>query len=429
MMNATNSGGTALGETLAELTRVRIIPSAAPALEKTLHATGLALREAVLAEVPAYSASANPDILPELGLHGQAHMLEVLRLFRGGATGDFAFVRDHARHRAEQHFPLEAMLHAHRCGHRVVAHWLRDATLSLKPRDVEHAIATVADFAIEYTNIIGTLTASEYVAHVRRLADAESDHRSELLDILLSGYDESDGRVARLLKRAGYLEQRQSYCVVAAQSVSPTEMENPARAQRIIGALADVLIGSPVRMLAGTRNNVVVAVLSDRRRQSGWTAPQADLSQRLVTLLMALGPAVLVGASADHPSTSFLPKALGESLIALDFASVSSRVVCFPDLPIRDLLIHHGAAYVQSAAPAWAREFIEADARAEGSLTLTLRAIADAGMNVQEAARLLGKHANTVYARIDRIKAVTGLDARSYRDLTELLLAADCWRA
>ena len=72
------------------------------------------------------------------------------------------------------------------------------------------------------------------------LAEAEGDRRSELFNILLNGYDESDGRVARLLKRAGYLEQRQAYCIVAVQPINTGEMESPARAQRIANALAQL---------------------------------------------------------------------------------------------------------------------------------------------------------------------------------------------
>ena len=137
---------------------------------------------------------------------------------------------------------------------------------------------------------------------------------------------------------------------------------------------------------------------------------------------------MLVGASADHPSTSFLPKALNEASIALDFASVTQRVVHFSELPIRALLVHRGADYVRSAPPAWAQALVEADAKASGALIQTLRAVGEADMNVQKAARMLGKHPNTVYARMERIKELTGLDGQRYRDLTELLLAADCWR-
>ncbi|MGI9434307.1 MAG: helix-turn-helix domain-containing protein, partial [Geminicoccaceae bacterium] len=67
-----------------------------------------------------------------------------------------------------------------------------------------------------------------------------------------------------------------------------------------------------------------------------------------------------------------------------------------------------------------------ADIQTGGALLRTLRAIADADMNIQRAARILGKHPNTVYHRIERIKDLTSLDGQRYHQLTELLLAADC---
>ena len=95
------------------------------------------------------------------------------------------FVRAHAQRRAEQYFPLEAILHAYRCGHRILSHWLRDAVVAAQPASIENAISAVADFAIEYTNTISTIMAAEYVAQTRILAEAEGDRRTELLNILL----------------------------------------------------------------------------------------------------------------------------------------------------------------------------------------------------------------------------------------------------
>lgn len=418
-----------LREVLALLAKAGVIPRAAAALDGAMADAGRALRDAVLAEIPAFAASGNPEILPGLDRHAGEHVEEIRRLFGGGEIGDFDFVRTHARLRAEQRFPLEATLHAYRCGHRVLSHWLRDAAVATGSKNLGKAVSAVADFAIEYTNTISTITTSEYVAHTRLLAEAEGDLRTELLNVLLSGYDESDGRVVRLLKRAGYLEQRQSYCVVVAQSVNPAEMENHARAQRIVSAISEAVATASIRALAGVRNNLVTAVMSAGRRQSGWTAPQTTLAERIHPLLLVLGPAVLVGISSDHPSTSFVPKALHEATIALDFASVTHRVVKLSDLPIRSLLVHRGADYVRSAPPGWMAALVDADARASGALVQTLRAVADADMNMQKAARILGRHPNTVYTRLERIRDLTGLDGQRYRDLTELLLAADCWRS
>ena len=262
------------------------------------------------------------------------------------------------------------------------------------------------------------------MARIRVLAEAEGDQRTELMNTLLSGYDESDGRVAKLLKRAGYLEQRQTYCIALIQPVKAAEMEQPDRARRIIAALTDALAGTTVRILAGARNAAVTAILSDRRRLSGWTAPQEGLSTRLHERLLSLGPAVITGLSADHPSTSYLPRALSEAATALDFASITNRVMAFASLPVRALLVHRGADAVRATPPPWA----EALAQADRSLIATLRAIAAADLNIQQAARQLGKHPNTLYARLTRIREITGRDGQRYDDLTELLLAVDCWQ-
>ncbi len=419
----------AVRHALALLVKTGVVPKAVAFLDSTMDDVGEALRDTVLAEVPAFQTSGNPAVLPGLGQHVGEHLQEIRRLIAGGKIDDFAFVKSHARLRAEQHFPLEVTLHAYRCGHRVLSRWIREAALATMPEDQEQAVSAVADFAIEYTNTISTIATSEYVAEARKLAEAAGDLRTELLSILLSGYDESDGRVARLLKRAGYLEQRQSYTVATIQAANASEMENPARAQRILTALSDAMAATHIRVLSGIRGNLVVAVLSASRRQSGWTAAEAGLSGRIASMLQVLGPAVLIGISADHPSTSFIPKALQEATIALEFASVAERVVSFAELPIRALLVHRGADYVQSASPDWIDAFIGADSRSSGALTQTLRAIADADMNIQKAARSLGNHPNTVYNRVERIKGITGLDGQCYHELTELLLAADCHRS
>ena len=413
---------------LDHLIEVKAVPAAGVLLEASTGGVVLALRQAILAEIPAFSTSANPGVLPGLDQHLRQHAEEIHRLFAGGEVGDFGFVGIHAQGRAEQRFPLEVILHAYRCGHRVFSQWLREAVAATAPLNAEMAASAVADFAIEYTNAISIVAAAEYVARTRVLAEDEGDRRTELLNILLSGYDESDGRVARLLKRAGYLEQRQAYCIAVAQAASPAEMEHPERARRIIDAVTEATAGTSIRILAGLRNNLVTAVLSDRRRQSGWTAAQSNLAERVAPLLQMLGPAVLVGISADHPSTAFLPRALNEATIAFDFASVTERVVAFSGLPVRGLLVLRGADEARAAPPSWVQPLIAANAESGGSLIATLRAFADADMNMQKAARLLARHPNTLYARLIRIKDITGLDGQRYRDLTELLLAADCWR-
>jgi sugar diacid utilization regulator len=203
-------------------------------------------------------------------------------------------------------------------------------------------------------------------------------------------------------------------------------MENPARARRLADALSAAVGKLPGRRLLGIRDNHVVALISNTRRVSGWTAPQSKLAERVFPALTTLGPAVLIGMSADVPSTSHIPKALEEARVALDFAHVGQRVVRYSDIPVRQMILRQARSGVQSALPVWVDALLVADRKSGGSLVGTLRAYASANMNVLQAAKKLNVHPNTIYARMQRINDITGYDAREFNALNELLLAADC---
>jgi hypothetical protein len=378
--------------------------------------------------VPAFTQSANPDVLPELDQHLASHTSQACRLLSGLPADDLDFVREHARRRAEQKFPLEALLAAYRSVHKVLTTRIRDAALETADDSahVRRVVAAVTDFMIEYTGVISTLITSEYVTQTRLLAEAEGDRRTELLNTLLSGYDESDPGAAQLLRRAGYLEQRQSFCVAVARSVDPREMENTARAERMADAVSQALRDLPIRVLLGVRDNLVVVVMSGTRRQSGWTAPQSLLADRVHPHLRTIGPAALIGVSNDAPSTSHIPNALGEARVALEFATVADRVMHFSRIPFRKMLVRTASRQIQSSLPPWLIDFTRANEKSRGALLETLAAYADADMNVLKTAKALGIHPNTIYARMQKINDITGRNALGYHALTELLLATEC---
>ncbi len=417
-----------LENALAQLGRDRVLDAAIGFLLEHRDAIETDLAERVVAQIPAFTATGNPDILPELARHGAEHMTEMLRLLRGGRVADFGFVLMHARRRAEQRFPLEAVLHAYRCGHKVFARWLRDAVLTTSPSPdtAQSATAAIADFAIEYTDAISTIAAAEYSAHARLLADDAQDQRGQLLDFLLEGYDEADGRIAKLLKEAGFLAGRQVFCVAVARSVDPAEMLNAARARRLHDTIEQLFGNSKVRLLSGLRQQKMTMVFSDMRRVSGWTAPRSSLAEQVSGTLVSVGNAALIGVSNDVPSTSHIPSAFNEAAIALELADVTERVLLLSKVPARRLLLHFAGDEIRRALPPWAGALFEADDRARGKLVETLRAYANADMNVLQAAQLIGVHANTVYLRLQRVRDATGLDAQSFANLTELLIVADC---
>jgi hypothetical protein len=425
-----NLGGATAGiqRALAALATLGVPARAGLAPKRQAAETTRRVREAIAAAVADFGIAANQEQMVELERHADEHVAELSRLLGAGAMGDFEFVRAAARRHAAQRLPIEVTLQAYRCLQPMLTRWLQSVAVPPKSRKREQVEAALADLVSEYVGVAGIVLASEGVAHASVVAELEGDRRAELLRLLVGGYDESDARVTRLLKRAGYLEQRLRFCVALAQSIDPLEMESSARAQRIADAMTDCVATLPVRVLVGVRSNLVIAVFSDLRRVSGWTAPQAGLCERIHERLLFLGPSLLVGLSGDQASPALIARGMHEATVAIDFATVSQRVVAFSSLSIRRLLIHRGVEYVQSALPAWFAGLRDADAKSRGELAKTLRALADADMNVQGAARGLRVHANTVYARLQRVEDLTGLDAQRYHDLTHLLLAMDCGR-
>jgi len=405
-----------------------IVPRVAGRLDAGRDAFVAGLLEAILDEVPGYRESANPEVLPGLRSHLDAQAAALCRLLAGSRPDDFAFVSGYAEIRARQRFPLEALLQAYRVLHRQLIEWLRDAAIEAADDSAQlrRVVAAVTDFTIDYTGLVGTLLTSNYVEHTRLVAEAEGDRRAALLNTLLDGYDEADAHAARLLRGAGYLAQRQSYCVAVARSVNPREMESAARAQRMVDALAHCLSTAPFRVIAGVRDNHVYTVVSATRRLSGWTAPQSLLADRIFPLLRTVGTAALIGVSNDVPSTAHIPRAAAEARLALEQASVADRVVVFAGIPFAKVLVSGAGQTVRSAFPPWLDAFLTADGHAGGALSTTLEAYADADMNVLRAAKALSIHPNTVYARMQKIEAITGRKPLEYRSLTDMLLVLDC---
>ena len=157
-----------------------VVPGVAAALDDGLDAVRKALKQTVLEEVLAYSDSANPDILPDLENHLGDHVARITALLGGSRGANFEFVCEHAERLAQQRFPLEALLHTYRCAHKVLSPWLRDIALDQADNTahVRRVVASVADFAIEYTDTISTTATATYVNHTRLLAEAEglADH-------------------------------------------------------------------------------------------------------------------------------------------------------------------------------------------------------------------------------------------------------------
>jgi DNA-binding PucR family transcriptional regulator len=379
------------------------------------------LGQTVLAQIPAYRESRNPEVLPQLAGHGAAHVAEIARLLGSGSVGDFAFVRTHAALRAGQYFPLEALLHAYRCGHKVFARRL----LELAGDQAPSTLAALADFTLEYTDAISTLASAAYVEHARHLSAAAVDEQATLLDLLLAGHDESDRRATSSLRKAGFLDGRQAFCVVLAHSTDPAHMLDAARARRLADALDALVPAALARRLIDVRGGTVTVVLAGLRRMSGWTAPLPTLCDRVAQCLARAGNDVLAGLSPDVEATAHIPAAHRKATLALQLAHPGLRVCAFDRIALRTLLLHQAAPASRDLLPAWHGPLLQADARSGGTVQRSLRTYADTDLNVLKTAARLEAHPNTVYARFERVRRLTGLNPRRLWELDALLLAFD----
>jgi len=395
---------------LTELQRKRA------AIESEMHARAMA-------EVPAFTDSHDPAAISGLRRHGPQLVQHMLAQLASNNGLDLRFVGEHARQRADSRFPLEAMLHTYRSAHKVALQAVHQAALA-QNLESEPALALVmalTDFCTDYFDAVNTCASTAYVEQARLLVDVAGDQRAQLLNLLLNGYDESDARVAAILRAAGYLDGRQAFVVVLARPVDAAEMDHPARARRLADSLDQLVPKHLARRLIDVRDGRVVGVFSGVRRTSGWTVPNASLAHRIGHGLATAGNGVLIGISADVVSTAQIPSAFRQALLASRLTGLNRRVVPFSEVALPQLMIHLAGDELQRLLPGWAHPLHQADDQLGGTLSATLHAYADADMNLLKAAARLDLHPNTVYARFNRIRDITGLNARNYRALTDML--------
>ena len=86
-----------LKEALKSLRQSPFVPGAAQYLANKASEINGELSATVLAEIPAFSESRNPNAQPDLATHGSEHTAQIVQLLSGGPVGEFEFVLKHAR--------------------------------------------------------------------------------------------------------------------------------------------------------------------------------------------------------------------------------------------------------------------------------------------------------------------------------------------
>jgi len=259
----------------------------------------------------------------------------------------------------------------------------------------------------------------------RMAAEVARQLRDELFEGLLLGRTQ-DERVAReRAMRLGYNpEVVYRVLVVVAESAETPGDERPetvAQRRRLLESLAELSERQSPEAFVTVRDDELVVLLpeSDEAR---------DLGRAAVQQAASLVPdwRVVVGVGGPSASASAIARSYAQARRALDTAQRFNQnqnqgnlgdVVVFEDLGLYRLLFHvSDPSELRGFTDQVLGELVEYDQRHNADLVRTLAGFLEHNGNLQATARELNLHVNSVAYRMQRIRAIAGLDFENSED-------------
>jgi DNA-binding PucR family transcriptional regulator len=267
--------------------------------------------------------------------------------------------------------------------------------------------------------------------HERLAMDVANRLRGELIEALLLGQATDAQRIRERAVRLGYDLQR-TYRVLAlvpdglAGSTGEPADDAPvalALRRRFLAELVELLASRAPQAIAVARADEVVLLAPEPRPgDAGQAVHAGELGAGVARQVQPRFPdvTVTIGVSGPCDEPAELPRAYTQARQAVETARRFGRrgeVVAFEDLGLYRLLY-------QVADPNELRGFAEQvlgallayDREHQADFLRTLAAYLRYHGNVQNAARELIVHANTVSYRLRRIQTITGLDLEDADD-------------
>lgn len=399
--------------------RLRILCAAKERLEQVAESALAMMR----AEIPAYAVQDEhffEDVRHQLLAHYRVQ-LALLGGERSFALEELAFSRAGAMRRARAGFALEDFISAYRVGRQAFWEALRDCA---GPSDAgQDAVLTLVAPLMRYMDFASTQAAQAYLEFQQHVvADADRERR-DLLEQLLAGHMPSRGPLMAAAQAYGIGAQA-PMIVVAAVCVDGAghgDADMAAESGYITSAAIFAAGVRAARVLVVVRHGEVVAVpvLRTGTEPDEICARFEEVQRQLARdgTVLAMGISTVAGGVAE------LPRAYQEARAALEFVPSGGGVAALPRLsPFQYLALRADAIARQLVDPR-IRGLLEDDSRRGGVLAATVRAFAEADLNLRLAAERLRVHHNTAHYRLRRIEERTGRNPRRIADLMELLVA------
>jgi PucR-like helix-turn-helix protein/diguanylate cyclase with GGDEF domain len=399
------------GEVRAE--RRRILVTLLDELDELSERGVVALR----AEIPAYrdgDARFVEDLREQVRSHYRVKLAALLE-DRMVTLQDIAFVRAAATRRARAGFALEDYLNAFRVGQQ--AFWEAVVACAGETPLGQAAALTVAGPLMRYCDFASTHAAHAYVEYQQYMvADADRERR-DLLEHLLAGELPTRGPLLSAAQAHGIAAD--SRMLVAA--AVPVDAGVDADATHV-GSAAIACAGlHDAKTLVVVRQTEIVAILV-----LGADADPCRLCDRVDALQRRLcgeGVSLAMGVSTVATGVENLPRAYQEAHVALGGVGEDGGVEALARLTPFDYLALRADDTARRLVNPQLRAFLDEDRRRGRVLTETIRAVADADLNLRVAAERLQVHPNTAQYRLRRIEERTGRNPRRIADLLDLLVA------
>lgn len=348
--------------------------------------------EAIRAEVPLYRHSAVP---PEDLATSIERNLEVLLLGiaeRRGPTPDEIAARSAlGSRRANQGFPVDALLQAYHVGYRDL--WRRFLKYA-EDHDVSHLLLDAATTMWEWTHRVTDGIGRTHAETTQLLAVRATSTRHRFLELLLAGDTDAE-ELHTLCRSLGYDATGHFRATVVCQPASSGPSVPRFQAE------LDLQPGTHQAILHGPR--VIVLCQDDDRSAVEATVarlfPDAVAGvgfprQGLAGARVSVGDAERAADAADEPGIHSFEQAWMWAVLSRE----RERLHCFLDAG-------------------------RAVAHDHGLLAETVAAYAEHGFSISAAAAQLHVHPNTAAYRLRRWCDLTGWDPRTYDGLTRSLAA------
>jgi len=409
-----NGSATHSEAVLAERTRIL---SAVLAQSDTLARKAVA---AMRAEIPAYAAQRDQrfldDVAHQVGLHYRANLTAVLE-GRDVTRDDIAFVRAAAMRRARAGFALEDYINAFRVGLQIL--WEAIIACAGQTPVGQEAALALATPLMRYTDFASTHAGHAYVEFQQyELADADRERR-DLLEHLLTGRLPAGGPLLAAAQAYGFAADVR---MIVATAVAVDRHLSGTGSHAATAAFAEAGLYDTATLVVGRHAEIVAVPILRARADPAAVCDSLDaVRERLREdgIPLALGISTVAGNVAE------LPRAYREARTALESLGDEGGVAALPRLSPFAYLARRADDTARRLVDPTLYAFLAEDRGRGGLLASTIRAFADADLNMRVTAEQLHIHPNTAQYRLRRIQQRTGRNPRRIADLLELLVALE----